>query len=487
MDQKNITFDVAIVGGGIVGCAVFNTVVRNGAKAVLLEAKDDVAAMTTKANSGIVHSGYDPKPGTLMAKTNVIGNRMYADMCKRLSVGFKQCGTLTVATKEQASKIDELYSRGIENGIPGMKILSRNEILKLEPNIADDIYCGLLATTGGIVSPYLVCIALAEEGVINGGVVKTNFRVSGIENKQNFYALTDDSRTQSVNARYIVNCAGVYSNLINSLVKEEEHPIKLVKGEYILLDKSQTGFISMPIFPLPDPVKGKGIVAIPTIHGNVMFGPTATDCSFFDTSTSLEGIETIKNQIVLSVKKPNFKKTIKLFAGVRVKSGNDFIIARGKKTPHYYYTAGICSPGLTSAPAIAEMILEMMKKDGLKTSKIKLVKRKPYGELNTVSKAEYKRLVKQNPLYGKIVCRCEKVSEGEIFDALASPLKPRSVDAIKRRIRPTMGKCQGGFCLPKIVKIIADFEKEKQEDVTLKGENSQILVGDIKKGGLYDV
>lgn len=487
MEPKNSVYDVAIVGGGIVGCAVFNAVVRSGASAVLLEAKEDVAAMTTKANSGIVHAGYDPKPASLMAQTNVLGNRMYADMCKRLSVGFKQCGTLVVGTKEQAEKIDELYSRGLENGVKGMKILNRGEILKLEPNIADDIYCGLYAKTGGIVSPYLVCIALAEEGVINGGVVKTNFRVSGIENKQNFYTLTDDSRTQSVNARYIVNCAGVYSNLINSLVKEQEHPIKLVKGEYILLDKSQTGFISMPIFPLPDPIKGKGIVAIPTIHGNVMFGPTATDCSFFDTSISPEGIETIKNQIVLSVKKPNFKKTIKLFAGVRVKTGSDFIIERGKKALHYYYTAGICSPGLTSAPAIAEMILKMMQKDGLKTKPIKLKKRKPYGELNNLSKTQYKQLVKQNPLYGKIICRCEKVSEGEILDALASPLKPRSVDAIKRRIRPTMGKCQGGFCLPKIVKIIADFDKTKQEDVTLKGEGSNILIGDIKKGGFYDV
>lgn len=487
MEQNDTVFDVAIVGGGIVGSAVFNTLVRNGAKAVLLEACDDVASMTTKANSGIIHSGYDPKPNTLMAKTNVLGNKMYENMCKRLSVGFLRCGTMLVAPKSELETIKTLYNRGIENGVSGLKILTREEILKLEPNIAEDIEYALYAKTAGIVSPYLVCTALAEEGVINGGVVKTYFRVCGIENKNNIYTLFDESRTQSVCAKYVVNCAGVFANNINALVGEKQFPINLVKGEYILLDKSQKGFISMPIFPLPDPKKGKGIVAIPTIHGNVMFGPTATDCSFFDTTTSLEGIETIKNQIVLSIKKPNFKKTIKLFAGVRVKSGTDFIIERAEKAKNFYYTVGICSPGLTSAPAIAEMILEMLKADGLETKKIKLVKRKPYGELNLLKKSDLKKLIKQNPLYGKIVCRCEKVSEGEILDALNSPLKPTSVDAIKRRLRPTMGKCQGGFCLPKIVKIIANKYREPEEKVTLKGTESEIVTGDIKNGGFYDV
>ena len=486
MSEQNKIYDVVVVGGGIVGCAVFNAIVRNGNSAILLEAEDDVGAMSTKANSGIIHAGYDPKPNSLMAITNLRGNEMYASMCKRLNVEIKNCGTLVVATNENREKIQELYDRGIANKVKGLKILERDALLKLEPNLADNIVCGLFASTASIVCPYLVCIALAEEGVINGGKVITNFRVSSIKKGKDIFTVKDDTRTQTVYGKYVVNCAGLYANFINSLVDEQEYPIKLVKGEYILLDKSQSNFVNRPIFPLPTE-KGKGILAIPTLHGNVMFGPTATDCSFHDTSTTPDGLEQIKNNVILSVKKPNFKKTIKLFAGVRVKSGSDFVIEKSKKVPNFYYTIGICSPGLTSAPAIAEMILNMLQKDGLKSQPIKLKQRKPYGEHFALPKSELKKLIKKNPAYGKIVCRCEKVSEGEIIDALNSPLHPRTVDAIKRRIRPTMGKCQGSFCMPKIVKMIADYEKIQQEDVTQKGEKSEILVGDIKQGGIYDL
>lgn len=476
-------FELAVVGGGIVGACVFNLAVLNGVKAVMLEAGDDVSLGATKANSGIVHSGYDPMPNTLMAKFNVRGNELYRPLCKRLKVELCECGTLLVSDKDGLPKLNELLLRGKENGVKGLSILNRQELLKIEPNLADNIEYGLYAKTGAIVSPYMLCIALAEEGVINGGVVRCNFEVCGIKKENDLYVLTNGK--DSVKAKYVVNCAGAYCNEINSYLGEEQYPLSFVKGEYLLLDNSQKGYVKRPIFPLPSAIS-KGIIAVPTTHGNIMFGPTAVECERDDKSVSSESIKTIKERIIQSVKKPNFKKVIKLFAGVRVKSGKDFIISRGKNK-NYYYTVGICSPGLTAAPAIAEYLFNLMKEDGIKTSKITPVERVPYINTNQLSKKELNNLIAKNADYGKIICKCEKITRGEIIDALSSPLKPTSVDAIKRRVRPTMGRCQGSFCLDKLVSEIAKFCNIEEEQVSLLGKNSEILIGDIKQGGKYDV
>lgn len=476
-------FELAIIGGGVVGASLFNLATLNGVKAVMLEAEDDVSMGASKANSGIIHSGYDPEPNTLMAKLNVRGNELFRPLCKRLGISLGECGTITVADKKGLKKLEMLLERGKINGVNNLAILNRQELLKLEPNLADRIEYGLYAPTGAIVSPYMFCIALAEEGVVNGGVVKCNFKVCNIEKQNNQFVLSNG--LQQIKAKFVVNCAGANCNEINALLNEKQEPLNFVKGEYMLLDQSQVGFVRRPVFPLPSEV-GKGIIAVPTTHGNIMFGPSAVACDKDDTSVTPQSLQYIKEQITLSVKNPNFKKVIKLFAGIRVKAGNDFIIEKGK-TKNYYYTAGICSPGLSAAPAIAEYLFEFLKQDDIKTKTIKPVARKPYINTKTLNQAELNKLIKKNPDYGLIMCKCEKITKGEIIDAISSPLKPTSVDAIKRRVRPTMGRCQGSFCLPKIVHEIAKYHKQKLENVTLCGNNSTILVNDIKKGGRYNV
>ena len=407
-------FEVAIIGGGIVGACVFSELTRKGVSAVLLEGASDVSNGSTKANSGIVHAGYDPLPNTLKARFNIRGNQLYPAMCARLKVDILQCGTLVVANANDRAGLETLYNRGLQNGVQGMRIIERDELHQMEPNLADNIDIGLFAPTGAVISPYLVCIALCEEGVVNGGTVFTNFFVDRIEkssekykifaranttqqessandgmhsttendgtmhikNAENCEKMQKNNENRCVTAKYIVNCAGVGANAINALVGAPQVPISYVKGEYLLLDKSQKGFVNRPIFPLPTKM-GKGILALPTLHGNIMLGPTAQPCEADDTTVDDEGIKAIKSKVVLSVKQPNYKKVIKLFAGVRVISGDDFVIEHMPNT-HYFYTAGICSPGLTAAPAIAEYLVDEMAKDGIKFKPHEVVSRKPY-------------------------------------------------------------------------------------------------------------
>lgn len=470
-------FEVAIIGAGIVGACMFSELTRKGVSTVLLEANSDVSTGSTKANSGLVHAGYDPEPNTLKARFNIRGNQLYPAMCARLKVDILQCGTLVVAKESGREDLNKLYERGLINGVQGMRIIEHDELHTMEPNLADDIDIALFAPTGAVVSPYLTCIALCEEGIVNGGTVKLNFKVDKIDKNGEDYAIY--SGEQSVCAKYVVNCAGVGANDINALVSAPQVPINFVKGAYLLLDKSQGNFVHHPIFPLPGKT-GKGILATPTLHGNIMFGPNAIPCEPHDTSVSAENIAEIKDKVEMSVKKPNYKKVIRLFAGVRVVSGNDFVIEKLPNT-HFYYTAGICSPGLTAAPAIAEYLVNEMNKDGLQFKPHEFVSRKPYTCIEKMNKKELKELIKNEPKFGKIICRCERISEGEIIEALNSPLKPTDVDAIKRRVRPTMGRCQGGFCLPKVIKIIAKNTGLSPEQVCLNGTGSEIILDSIEK------
>lgn len=469
-------FDVAIIGAGIVGACVFSELTRKGVKAVLLEAGSDVSNGSTKANSGLVHAGYDPEPNTLKAKFNIRGNQLYPAMCARLKVDILQCGTLVVAPESGRDGLNRLYERGLINGVQGMRIIEREELHTMEPNLADNIDIALFAPTGAVISPYLTCIALCEEGVINGGEVRVNFAVDKITQNADNYTIF--AQNESVTAKFVVNCAGVGANDINALVGAPQVPLKYVKGAYLLLDKSQKDFVHHPIFPLPNEL-GKGVLATPTLHGNIMFGPNAIPCEPHDTSVDADNIAEIKQKVEMSVKSPNYRKVIKLFAGVRVVSGDDFVIERFGKT-NFYYTAGICSPGLTSAPAIAEFLVNEMHANGLQFRQHEFVQRKPYTCTEKMSKKDLKELIKLNPSFGKIICRCEKITEGEIIEAIHSPLKPSDVDAIKRRVRPTMGRCQGGFCLPKVLKILANETGLSPKEITLKGAGSEIILDDLK-------
>ncbi len=513
---------VCIIGGGIVGAFLFNELSLMGEHPVLVERGEDVSLGATKANSGILHAGYDCEVGSKKAKYNVEGLKMYRAVAKRLGEKIVNCGSLVVGDKDSKPRLEELLSRGKKNGVKHMSILPRIDLLNLEPNLADEVEWGLYAKDACIISPYHFCVSLCEEAVLNGGDLRLNFRpikifkvpreiidrlspdtffhhLSYIQKRYEDEPLYDFcyvviSTRSYVICDSIINCAGASINDVSRLLLERLFPTKFVKGEYILLDKSEGNLVHRPIFPLPDK-NGKGILACPTVHGNVFFGPTATETTAGDVSVTSEGIAKIKSNAVKLVKNINFKKAIKLYAGLRVKTGDDFELYYSKENRGFITLAGICSPGLTSAPAIAHEVVEYLQKIDVVgniyrrriQSERKLVKRKPYTNIFELSPERREKLIERNGDYGEIVCNCEKITKGEVLDVLKkSPIQPLTTDGIKRRLRATMGHCQGSFCYGKLVKIMADYYKVDESEIFARGETS-VITGDIKSGGIYEV
>lgn len=473
---------VVIIGAGIVGSFIFNTLTLNGIKAVLVEKKEDVSLGATKANSGIIHAGYDCMPGTLKAKFNVLGNSMYNKIAKRLGEQIINCGSLVVGGKNTLPKLQELLDRGLLNGVEGLKILNKNKLKKLEPNLSDEIEYGLYAKTAKIISPYNFCISLCEEALLNGGKLFLNTNIKSIQNTGNSFVLKSENETFI--CKYLINACAEGVNEINKMLNEPVVPIKFTKGEYLLLDYSEHGLVNRPIFPLPTE-KGKGILACPTVHGNVFFGPTAVDTENYDTSVNYSSLETIKNSVTGMVKNINFRKAIKIYAGVRVKTNSDFYIEFSKNIPNYLVISGICSPGLSSAPAIADWVLNSLVEKGLEIVKIKPVKRKPYTNILSLSNRKLNKLIKKDSNYGKVICRCETITQGEILEVLNGPIKVVTTDGIKRRLRASMGRCQGSFCYPKILKVMSNYYKTDEKFINMKS-NKSVVVGDIKEGGIYE-
>ena len=474
-------FDVAIIGGGITGVCIFDKLQLSGLDAVLIEKGEDVCLGASKANSGIIHAGYDCEEGTIKAFHNVRGNKLYPHILRRVGEQFIRTGSLVVGDETSKDKLLNLYHRGKVNGVRGMKILDRKKLIKLEPNLSENIKYGLYAKSAAIFSPYNATIAICEEAIANGGVLKLNYSVTSIQQGDYF---TISNGKEIIRAKYLINCAGAQANDINLLLNDDKLDIKLVKGEYILLDKTEGKLVHRPIFPLPTK-KGKGILVLPTEAGNLLCGPTAVDINNFETSVSAEGVDYIKKSTSNMVNGLNFKKAIKLYAGVRVKVDNDFVIRFSNKIKNYYLVAGICSPGLTSAPSIAKQVCDELVKNGLKTKKIKFVKRTPYINLNRLSDKQINKLIKKDKTFGKIICRCEGITEGEILSVLKSPIRPLTIEGIKRRLRVTMGRCQGSFCTPNLIHLVANFYKIPEREVVIRGKTA-LVVSDIKEGGIYD-
>ena len=473
---------VAIFGAGIIGSCIFDDLTLSGVDCVLIDKQEDVSLGATKANSGIIHAGYDCKENTLKAKFNVLGNKMFPSIAKRIGEKLNSCGSLVVGDKNSYNALNTLLKRGLHNGVKNLKILKREELLKLEPNLNKKIAYGLYAKDAKIISPYKFCIALCEEGIINGGKLKLNYLATSIKKENDNFIISNGK--EKICAKYIINACAEGVNEIASLVGEDKIELEFVKGEYILLDNSEQNLVSRPIFPLPTHM-GKGIICAPTVSKNIFLGPSAVPVKEFDTSFSYESLDVIKSQVSQNIDNINFKKTIKLYAGIRVKHDDDFLIEYGKKNENYILIAGICSPGLSSAPAISKFVIDMLKEKGLKTKKIKAKKRKPYTNTKSMSKQGLNKLIKKNGDYGEIVCSCEKVTKGEILEVLNGPISPLTTDGVKRRLRVTMGRCQGSFCYPKLLKIMADFYKTKEEHIKFKGSAS-LVVGDIKEGGIYE-
>ncbi|AJD31961.1 MULTISPECIES: NAD(P)/FAD-dependent oxidoreductase [Clostridium] len=470
-------FDVTIIGSGVTGAAVARELSKYNLKTCVVEKAIDVASGTSKANSGIVHAGEDPIPGTLKAKMNVRGNEMFDKLQEEIDFPFKRNESFVLCFDEKdIEKLEELRQRGLKNGLPDtMEIINREEALKLEPNLSEYVVAALRLPTGGIVSPYEFNIALAESAAMNGVEFKLETEIIDIEKKQDGYILKTNKG--DIETKVVVNAAGVFGDKINNMVSEKKYHITARKGEYLLFDKTVGDMVQRTIFQLPTKM-GKGVLVTPTADGNLLLGPTSVDVEEKDDfETTREGLDNVAEKAKLSIKEIPMRQVITSFAGLRAHEENsDFIIGEAEDAENFINAIGIESPGLTSAPAIGEYIREMIV-EKLKPEENKEFNpiRKDIPKFREMTNEERKEMIKENSAYGKIVCRCEVVTEGEIRDAIRRPLGAKTVDGIKRRTRAGMGRCQSGFCSNRIVEILAEELGIKRNEVTKFGGNSKIL------------
>ena len=474
-------YDVAIIGGGVVGGLIARELSKYEINTVLLEKSDDVATGASKANSAIVHGGFDPEPGTLKAKLNARGTAMMRELCEKLDVHYKNNGSLVLAfDADQDEHVKRLYERGIKNGIPGLSVISGSDARKLEPALSDDVTSALLCTSSGIVCPYDLTIASVGNAMDNGVELICNFEVRSIADDGEKYTLSDGEKT--VEAKYVVNSAGLYSDVIAKMLGDE-YTIIAKKGEYMIFDRSEGTLVSRTIFQTPTKA-GKGILVTPTVDGNLMIGPTSEVCEKNDKSTTQNGLDLTRATALKSTQKLNFRKVITSFVGLRAscKESDDFIIKMSDNSPRALELIGIDSPGLSSAPAIAEYAVEILKNAGLK-----LEKKADFNETRVscrrfekMSDEEKNALILKNGAFGHVVCRCETITEGEILAAIRQNPPARSLDAIKRRTRSGMGRCQGGFCTPFITELLAKELGIAETEVTKFGGGSKMLFGKTK-------
>lgn len=477
-------YDVAIIGAGVIGSAIARELSKYHASICVIEKEEDVCNGTSKANSAIIHAGFDAKPGSLKAKLNVRGNKMMDALSKELDIPFKRNGSLVVCTKDQdRSGLEELLEKGLANGVPGLEILEREDLLQMEPNLSDDVTCALYAPTGGIVCPFHMTMAFAENACMNDVAFFLNTEVTKIEKNNAGYAIyvlhTNTNTTEIYQVKAVINAAGVYADELNNMVSEHKLHITARKGEYCLLDKDAGNHVTHTIFQLPSKM-GKGVLVTPTVHGNLLVGPTAEDVEDKEAvNTTQDGLATLAATSALSVKNVPMRQVITSFAGLRAhEDGNDFVIGEAVDAKGFFNVAGIESPGLSSAPAIGEMVAEQVKEYlGLSEKEDFIAERKGILRPEELSLKERNELIKSCPAYGNIICRCEMISEGEILDAIHRPLGARSLDGVKRRTRAGMGRCQSGFCSPRTMEILERELPLTMYDVTKNGIGSSIVIG----------
>lgn len=474
-------YDVIIIGGGVSGAASARELSRYKVRACVLEKEEDVCCGTSKANSAIAHAGYDAEPGSLMAKLNVRGNEMMEQLSKDLDFPFQRIGSLVIClSEEEMPGLQKLYDKGIANGVKGLKILNREEVLEMEPNITDNVYAALYAPTAGIVCPFNLNIALAENAYTNGIEFRFNTEVQNIRKIDGGYELCTNQGT--FRTKYVVNAAGVYADKFHNMVSEKKIHITPRRGDYCLLDKSAGTHVSRTIFSLPTKY-GKGVLVTPTVHGNLLVGPTAIDIENKEgTNTTREGLDEVITKAGQNVKNLPMRQVITSFAGLRAhEDSTEFIIGEPEDARGFIDCAGIESPGLTSCPAIGEMVAGILQeKLGLEKKDNFIATRKGILDPDTLTREERAELIQREPAYGNIICRCEMITEGEILDAIRRPLGARSLDGVKRRTRAGMGRCQSGFCSPRTMEILARELHVSMADITKSGGKSRLVVGTNK-------
>lgn len=476
-------YDVAVIGAGVVGSLVARELSRYQLHICLLEKEEDVAMGATRANSAIVHGGFDPIPGSLKARLNVRGTAMMPKLAEELHVPYQNNGSIVIAfSLEEEKKLAELYERGKENHVPGLQMLTADEVLKMEPNLSPNITAALLCKSAGIICPYELTVAAVGNAMDNGVDLKTGFEVSNIEEHNGIFILR--SADESVQCRYAINCAGLFADDVARLTGETGIAITPRKGEYLLFDKQAGNMVSHTIFQVPT-AAGKGVLVTPTVDGNLLIGPTSRyTTSKEDRDVTLDGMSEIRNAAAKSITGLPFKQVIRSFAGLRASvEGDDFILRPAQKCPRFIHAIGIDSPGLSSAPAIAEKIVNMLTKIGLSALPKPdfISERIPAHAFREMSIAEKNAVIAKDPRFGHIVCRCETVTEGEIVAAIHQNPPARTVDAVKRRTRAGMGRCQSGFCTTYVTELLAQELNIPEENVVKSGPGAYMLVGRTKQ------
>ena len=477
-----MNYDVLIIGCGVVGAACAYELARYDLRVGVLEASNDVANGTTKANSAIVHAGYDPLPGTKMARLNVEGTALMGPLCARLDVPYRNNGSLVLSLSEEDDEtLKTLYRRGLANGVPGLELLDRARTLALEPNLAPELRGALYAPSAGIVNPWELCLALAETAVRNGAELRLSTPVTALERGAEGWIVSTPKGVFT--ARYVLNCAGTRADQIAALAGDHSFAIQPVKGEYFLLDKSEGSRVEHVIFQCPSRL-GKGVLVTPTVHGNLLVGPNAVPSAPEDTANTAQGLAYVRSAALRSVPNINFRDNIRNFAGVRANSDHeDFIVEESAVAPGLFHLAGIRSPGLSAAPALGREAAAMLRQAGLELrEKENFQDSRRRIRFHELSPAEKNEMIARDPRWGRVICRCETVTEGEIVAALHSPIPPVSVNGVKRRVGAGMGRCQGGFCGPRVQEIVARELGLDPTQVLMDWAGSWVLCGETKGG-----
>ncbi len=465
-------YDALVIGGGAIGTSIARYLSLYDINVALLEKNSELCTGTSKANSGIAHAGYDPLPGSLKAKMNVRGNELLRQLAPLLDIDLENNMAMVISFEDDDKPLKDLYERGVKNNVQGMKILSQKQVLELEPNINPNVKGALLLTTSCIVCPFSLTYAMAENAISNGARIFTNQEVKGIEKRDDYYLITTNKDT--FYSKCVINAAGVYADKINDMVAPHTFTITPKRGEYVLLDRSESKLVKATIFQLPTK-EGKGVLVTPTFHQNILVGPNSisTD-NREDVATYSDDLKKIMENAKKSVSNINYRNIITSFAGLRASSdGGDFIL--NEPLDGFYNAAAIDSPGLTSAPAIGEYISQQV------SARLKAKKKEnPVLKRNRIPKAasmsidERNKLITTDNRYANIICRCEEISEGEIVEAIKRGAT--TLDGIKRRVRAGMGRCQGGFCSIKVMDIIARERGCKLEDVKKNEDGSEVIL-----------
>ncbi len=473
--------DIIIIGGGVIGCSIARELSRYNADILLLEKGNDVSVGTSKANSGIVHGGFDAKPNSKKAYYNVKGNAMFDQLSQELDFPFRRNGSMVLCfDASQKQGLQDLLDRGVQNGVSGMYIVDGDEARKMEPYVSNEVAFALVVPSGGIVSPYEMTVAYAENACVNGVEFRFESCVTNVSKEGDLFTVScADGFCE--NAKVVINCAGVYADDVNNMICAEKLRDIPRKGDYVLMDKSCGYLADHTLFQMPTKM-GKGILVTPTTHGNILVGPTATDRDDKeDINTTIDELNEAFAKACLSVPTLSKRNIITQFSGLRAHLDRDDFVVEESSVSGFYNLVGIESPGLSAAPAIAVDVASWVAtKLALQPKEHFEAKRKGIAQFSKLSNVERQKLIDQNPLYGNIVCRCEVVTEGEIVDSIRRPVGAKDLDGVKRRTRAGMGRCQAGFCTSRIMEIIARELNIPLEQVTKRGGNSQIVKGRTK-------